>query len=183
MPIGIGTKPLVEVQAGLRKNVYEERKKRGRHPTRRAGPNKRLLPMKGRITDPVLMENPSLLQPGTKKKNGNGKTVTVTPPKPPTQPMNLLGAIFPPLGLKQQTEYLQKLQEFRSTPPTITFEGLTGEEALQLKDKFKRTTPQPQQEPFGGALEGLGRGIKLAGYLVPIGLGVMLLSQIKGLFK
>ncbi len=38
-------------------------------------------------------------------------------------------------------------------------------------------------DPFGGALESIGTGLKYAGILIPVGLGVMLLSQVKGLFN
>jgi len=38
-------------------------------------------------------------------------------------------------------------------------------------------------DPFGGALGSIGTGLKYAGILIPAALGIMLLTQVKGLFK
>lgn len=123
-------------------------------------------------------------EPGPSGNGEDKKTVTTSKDQPPGTP-GPFGAIFPPLGLWQQTEYLKKLKQWEGQPPDVTYEGYSAEE---LKELLKAGGTTSNGGNGGGAaglpgLEGLGQGMKVLGQALPILIGVMVFSQIKGLFK
>jgi len=120
---------------------------------------------------------------GTINKNnggGNGKNNTPAPPDPDVaRPPSLGEWIFPPVGLWNMMFGKHDLQT-----------GLPGAENpayTQWKDQYLPTGGgnggTKTSDPFSGALESMGTGLKLAGMAIPLMIGVMLLSQVKGLFK
>jgi len=120
---------------------------------------------------------------GTINKNNGGGNEGNNPPAPPDpdvpRPPTFGEWIFPPIGLWNMMFGKHDLQT-----------GLPGAENpayTQWKDQYLPTGGgnggTKTSDPFSGALESMGTGLKLAGMAIPLMIGVMLLSQVKGLFK
>jgi len=112
------------------------------------------------------------------KKNDDKVNVNVKTDTRGVELLDIGGAIFPPLGLlnigRDPIGTQRPVFDISGSPAAMAqYEQMGGGPAFENKP----------DDGLGGALSSIGSGLSIAGALIPIGLGIMLLSQIKGLFK
>jgi len=141
------------------------------------------------ISTPIMQGNgggSNIKDKATGNKNNGGGEVKVNIAPGETKgfsALDLAGTFFPPAQLYNISQ--GGLPPGTKMPPETEISG-SPEEVAKLKtgvDLKPKSNGGGGSDPFAGALKSIGGGLKLAGMAIPVMIGVMILSQLKGLFK
>ncbi len=119
--------------------------------------------------------------PTAPKGRGAGETITqkITQPTQGMDWIKAVGSVFPPVKLLD----IGRQPVGTLLPPVIETTGTPEAMAQYQAIAPTPTTAPTTTDPFAGALKGIESGLNLASAALPIMLGVMLMTQVKGLFK